>query len=185
VSNKFEEAVAESLRAVESYHRATETISEMVEALDAAVSAETTSRVRVKTEIRPTGPCIHIFVYVDNAPDRQREVCALRPSQSGYPIEVLSFGNTRTGCPDVESLEYKLLSIVRDARFERTHQTLATTLGTSSCARLGSMRRTWCGWLETSRSSRSCTTSLKLDAEEVVTADQRAQSDRRRENRVQ
>jgi hypothetical protein len=48
------------------------------------------------------------------------------------------------------------------------------TLGTSSCARLGSMRRTWCGWLETSRSSRSCTTSLqRATREEVVTADQR------------
>jgi hypothetical protein len=56
-------------------------------------------------------------VYVDNAPHRQREVCALQPSQSGYPIEVLSFANTRTACLDVEGLEYMLVSIVRDARF--------------------------------------------------------------------
>lgn len=137
MSNKFEQAVAESLQAVETYEQAMKDIDDMVKTLDEAVSAQTGGQIRVKTGTRsidgfvavvnrvvnqaededlPPG-LIRVFAHVYKAPERQREVCALRPTRAGYPIEVLSFANTRTSCPDVESLEYKLADIIRDARF--------------------------------------------------------------------
>jgi hypothetical protein len=133
MNNKFEQAVVESLQAVESYHEAMADIDNMVKTLDEAVSAQTGGQVGIRAidsfvkgvnrlvdqaedeEDLPHG-LIRIFAYVYNAPDRQREVCALHTTRAGYPIEVLSFANTRTSCLDVESLEYKLEDIIRDAR---------------------------------------------------------------------
>lgn len=124
MSNKFEQAIAESLQAVETYHEALENIDNMVKTLDEAVSIQTGGQLGVRAdrvmnqagnEELPLG-VISIVVHVYKAPDRQREVCELRPARAGYPIEVRSFENTRTSCPDLESLEYKVTEILRDAR---------------------------------------------------------------------
>lgn len=125
MKTEFEQAIAESLHAVETYHVAKEDIGNLVESLDAAVSGHTSGRlvVRADAELDAAGDedlplgLVRLLVHVSNAPDRQREVCALRLARSGYPIEVLSFANTRTSCPDLESLEYKMTEILRDARF--------------------------------------------------------------------
>jgi hypothetical protein len=138
MNNKFEQAIAESLQAVEAHHEAMENIDNMVKNLDEAVSGQTDGQLGVRAnrvmnqdgdEDLPLGR-ISILVYVYKAPERQREVCELRPALAGYPIEVLSFVNTRTSCPDLESLEYKVAEIIRDARFGSRLKALMSEAGT-------------------------------------------------------
>jgi hypothetical protein len=152
MNNKFEQAVVESLQAIETYEQAMKDIDELVLAMDQAVSAKTDGQVRVMKGTRgvdslvmavnrlvnqseeedlPPG-LIRIFAHVQGAPEQQREICGVRPSRAGYPIELLSFENTRTSCPDFESLEHKLENIVRDARFGRKLRSLLSEAQRSS-----------------------------------------------------
>jgi hypothetical protein len=129
-NNKFLQAVAEGLQAVETFHEAQGTIDTLVENLDDAVSRQTgklrvrANRVTEADEDLPLG-LISILVC---AADRQREVevCEMRPARAGYPIAVRSFSNAQTWCPDPESLEHHVLEIVRDARFGAKLQALMT-----------------------------------------------------------
>jgi hypothetical protein len=129
-NNKFLQAVAEGLQAVETFHEAQGTIDTLVENLDDAVSRQTgqlrvrANRVTEAAEDLPLG-LISILVC---AADRQREVevCEMRPARAGYPIAVRSFSNAQTWCPDPESLEHHVLEIVRDARFGAKLKALMT-----------------------------------------------------------
>jgi hypothetical protein len=104
-NNKFLQAVAEGLQAVETFHEAQGTIDTLVENLDDAVSRQTgklrvrANRVTEADEDLPLG-LISILVC---AADRQREVevCEMRPARAGYPIAVRSFSNAQTWCPGV------------------------------------------------------------------------------------
>lgn len=121
--NIFEQAIAESLRAVETCHEAMEDIDNLVVQLDRAALDHTDGQVGIQAnglveqaeDEQVPGP-VRIVAYRCKEPDRQREVCALYLTQTGYPIEVLSSGTAIT-CPDVKIFQNNLRELVRDPRF--------------------------------------------------------------------
>lgn len=164
MSNKFEQAIEEGLDAVQTYETALADIERLIHAMDQAVLLKTNGEVRIGVGVRKFNELVEFvagladlvsnIIRDEATPPRQfyiiayetgdhseiREVCGLAPSRAGYPVEVLSFGNTRTSCPDFESLEYKLADIMRDSRIGFKLRSLMNPAPAGSESEIGAAR---------------------------------------------
>lgn len=122
----FAAAIAEGLRACESQDLAAADVARLILSIDTATRARTDGLVMAIPWTENAGPREGISVLLTTldakAPGqgplcpKSRTLCLIRLSDKGYPIDVFSFGDTRTGCGDTESLEAALLRIVGDVR---------------------------------------------------------------------
>ena len=122
----FAAAIEEGLRACESQDLAAADVARLILAIDAATRARTNDLVMTIPWAEGPGPREGVSVLLTTldakAPGqgplcpKSRTLCLIRLSDKGYPVDVFSFGDTRTGCGDPENLEATLLRIVGDVR---------------------------------------------------------------------